>query len=70
LAFHEAQKDMRQARLFQEQCHRMAAHTPSQLVPAVRKASNIDTISGRRPTNKCKVDSAYYDTMVGSERNE
>jgi hypothetical protein len=48
----------------------MAAHTPSQIVPVIRKASDIDTISGRRPTNKHKVDPAYYNTMLGSERNE
>jgi hypothetical protein len=48
----------------------MAAHTPSQIVPVIRKASDIDTMSGRRPTNKRKVDPVYYNTMLGSERNE
>jgi hypothetical protein len=60
---------MQQTQLLLKQCPCMAAHTPSQVVPAVRKASDIDTISGHRPTNKRKVDPAYYDTMVGSERN-
>jgi hypothetical protein len=61
---------MQQTRLLLKQCHCMAAHTPSQIVPVIRKASDIDTMSGRRPTNKRKVDPVYYNTMLGSERNE
>lgn len=48
----------------------MAAHTPSQVVPAIRKASNNDMMSGRRPMNKRKVDPAYYDTMLRLEGDE